>query len=62
MNLDSIISRILPIGIQNFEKLHTEGYFSNLNQLQDISLHPAYTTLCERTDVRGNDGKVYPPI
>ena len=44
MNVDSMISRKLPIGIQNFEKLHTEGYFSNLNQLQDISLHPAYTT------------------
>ena len=62
MNVDSMISRKLPIGIQNFEKLHTEGYFSNLNQLQDISLHPAYTTLCEWTDVRGNDGKFYPPI
>lgn len=45
MNVDSMISRKLPIGIQNFEKLHTEGYFSNLNQLQDISLHPAYTTI-----------------
>ena len=62
MNVDSMISRKLPIGIQSFEKLRTEGYFSNLNQLQDISLHPAYTTLCGRTDVRGNDGKVYPPI
>ena len=30
MNVDSMISRKLPIGIQNFEKLHTEGYFSNL--------------------------------
>ena len=49
MNVDSMISRKLPIGIQNFEKLHTEGYFSNLNQLQDISLHPAYTTLCGMT-------------
>ena len=45
MNVDSMISRKLPIGIQNFEKHHTDAYFSNLNQLQDISLHPAYTTI-----------------
>ena len=41
MNVDSMISRKLPIGIQSFEKLRTEGYLSNLNQLQDISLYPA---------------------
>ena len=62
MNVDSMISRKLPIGIQSFEKLRTEGYFSNLNQWKDFTLHPAYTPLCERTEVRGNDGKVYPPI
>ena len=26
MNVDSMISRKLPIGIQSFEKLRTEGY------------------------------------
>lgn len=43
---DAYLQLVFITGVTKFAQM---GIFSNLNQLQDISLHPAYTTLCGMT-------------
>ena len=43
---DAYLQFVFITGVTKFAQM---GIFSNLNQLQDISLHPAYTTLCGMT-------------
>lgn len=43
---DAYLQLVFITGVTKFAQM---GVFSNLNQLQDISLHPAYTTLCGMT-------------
>ena len=43
---DAYLQLVFITGVTKFAQM---GIFSNLKQLQDISLHPAYTTLCGMT-------------
>lgn len=53
---DAYLQLVFITGVTKFAQM---GIFSNLNQLQDISLHPAYTTLCGMT--RAEIGAVFAP-
>jgi hypothetical protein len=38
--------RKMPVGIQDFEKLRENSFFSDLNQLVDISLDKRFSGIC----------------